>query len=66
MEIYEPYYSAERLLRSGLLAQFQCALITLSRVLKTEKNFKNRVCSLMIGRSFCGFAVCLTNLGCSG
>jgi hypothetical protein len=36
MKIYEPYYSAERLLRSGLLAQFQRALITLSRVLKMK------------------------------
>jgi hypothetical protein len=34
MKIDEPYYSAERLLRSGLLAQFLCALITLSHVLK--------------------------------
>jgi len=37
MKIYEPYYSAERLLRSGLLAHFQCALIKLSRVLKMGK-----------------------------
>jgi hypothetical protein len=40
MKIYEPYYFAERLLRSGLLAQFQCALITLSRVLKRGKKFQ--------------------------